>query len=140
MARTAKFKLNLDSNNHSVFRITLHAIFCVKYRRRVITDEISFYIKDVVERIGKDYHVSLLEFNHDVDHVHALIAIHPNTPISKFINAWKSASSRLVKNNFPEVKEKLWKSSFWSQSYCLLSVGGANLETVKTYIESQGEP
>jgi putative transposase len=58
---------------------------------------------------------------------------------SKFINAYKSASSRLIKKEFPEIKKYLWKESFWSRSYCLLTTGGAPIEIIKQYIESQGE-
>ena len=64
---------------------------------------------------------------------------HPNTEISKFINAYKSASSRLIKKNYPEVRKKLWKEYFWSQSFCLLTTTGAPIEVIKKYIETQGE-
>ena len=64
---------------------------------------------------------------------------HPNTEISKFINAYKSASSRLIKKNYPEVRKKLWKEYFWSQSFCLLTTTGALIEVIKKYIETQGE-
>jgi len=59
--------------------------------------------------------------------------------ISKFINAYKSASSRLIKKEFPEIKEQLWKEYFWSRSFCLLTTGGAPIEIIKKYIESQGK-
>ena len=61
-----------------------------------------------------------------------------NTVMAKFLNAYKSSSSRMVKKQFPEIKQYLWKSAFWTQSYCLISTGGAPLEVVKRYIESQG--
>ena len=64
---------------------------------------------------------------------------HPNTEISKFINTYKSASSRLIKKNYPEVRKKLWKEYFWSQSFCLLTTEGAPIEVIKQYIETQGE-
>lgn len=54
------------------------------------------------------------------------------------MNAYKSASSRLLKKEFPRVREKLWKEMFWSRSYCLLTTGGAPLEVVRRYIEGQG--
>ena len=57
---------------------------------------------------------------------------------SKFINAYKSASSRLLKKEYPEIREKLWKEAFWSQSFCLLTAGGAPVEVIRQYIESQG--
>ena len=79
------------------------------------------------------------EWNHDIDHVHILFKAHPNTEISKFINAYKSASSRLLKKEYPQIKQKLWKEYFWSQSFCLISTGGANIETIRKYIERQSE-
>ena len=47
--------------------------------------------------------------------------------------------SRLIKKEFPQIRQKLWKEHFWSQSFCLLTTGGAPVEVIKTYIESQGE-
>ena len=62
---------------------------------------------------------------------------HPNTEMSKFINAYKSASSRLIKNNFPAIRKNLWREMFWSRSFCLLTAGGAPIEVIRKYIESQ---
>ncbi|KAB2414424.1 IS200/IS605 family transposase, partial [Bacillus cereus] len=62
-----------------------------------------------------------------------------NTEMTKFINAYKSASSRLIKRDFPQVKKKLWKEMFWSRSFCLLTTGGSPIDVVKTYIENQSE-
>ena len=63
----------------------------------------------------------------------------PQTEISKSINAYKSASSRLLKKEYPQNRKKLWKEAFWSQSYCLLTAGGAPVEEIRGYIETQGE-
>jgi len=51
----------------------------------------------------------------------------------------KSASSRLLKKEFPQIRQKLWKEYFWSQSFCLLTTGGAPIEVIKKYIETQGQ-
>ena len=61
------------------------------------------------------------------------------TEISKFINAYKSASSRLIKKEFPQIRKSLWKEMFWSQSFCLLTTGGATVDIIKQYIQSQGK-
>ncbi|KIU73271.1 transposase, IS605 OrfB family protein [Bacillus thuringiensis Sbt003] len=53
--------------------------------------------------------------------------------------AYKSASSRLIKRDFPQVKKKLWKDMFWSRSFCLLTTGASPIDVVKTYIEKQSE-
>ena len=129
----------LDSNNHSVFSLNYHLVLVVKYRKKVFNDEKSNYSKGIFERIGSNYNISLIEWHHDKDHVHILFKAHPNTELSKFINAYKSASSRLIKRDFPEIKQQLWKEMFWSKSYCLITTGGASIETIKKYIQSQGQ-
>ena len=129
----------LDSNNHSVFSLHYHLVLVVKYRKKVFNDKKSNYAKDIFERIGSNYNISLVEWHHDKDHVHILFKAHPNTELSKFINAYKSASSRLIKRDFPEIKQQLWKEMFWSKSYCLITTGGVSIETIKKYIQSQGQ-
>ena len=131
--------MKLDSNNHSVFSLYYQLILVVKYRRKVFDDDMSNYAKDMFIRLSESYNITLVEWNHDNDYVHILFKSHPNTEITKFINAYKSASSRLIKRDFPQVKKKLWKEMFWSRSFCLLTTGGSPIEVVKRYIENQGE-
>ena len=131
--------MELRNNNHSVFAIHFHLILVVKYRKKVINDEISERLKGIFGYIQDNYNIVLEEWNHDIDHVHVLFRSEPNSNISKFINAYKSASSRLIKKEYPSIKSRLYKEAFWSQSFCLISTGEANIETIKKYIESQGE-
>ena len=130
--------LVLDTNNHSVFRLNYHLVLVVKYRRKVIDDKISNRLKEIFEYISPKYNVILEEWNHDKDHIHLLFRANPNTEISKFLNAYKSASSRLVKKDFPLIRNQLWKEYFWSRSYCLITTGGAPIDIVRKYIENQG--
>ena len=130
---------NLDTNGRSVSEIHLHLILVIKYRRKVLTDGMLERLKEMFEAIAPKYHVTLEEMNHDRDHVHILFRCEPQTEIAKFINVYKSATSRRLKKEFPEIREKLWKEAFWSKSYCLLSAGGAPLEVIEQYIQSQGE-
>jgi len=116
-----------------------HLIMCIKYRNKVIDNEISSRLKEIFEYIAPGYHITLEEWNHDIDHVHILFRAHPNTEISKFINAYKSASSRLIKKEFPRIKKHLWKEMFWSTSFCLISTGGATAEVIRQYIQTQGK-
>ena len=115
-----------------------HLIMVVRYRRRVIDIPISDRAKGIWEHIAPRYGIVLEEWNHDIDHVHVMFRAQPRTELSKFINAYKSASSRLIKKDFPEVRRKLWKEMFWSRSYCLLTTGGAPNETIRKYIEHHG--
>ena len=114
----------MDHNAHSVYLMYYHLIMVVKYRRKVIDDPISERAKEIWERI---------------DHVHVLFRAQPKSELSKFITAYKSASSRLLKKEYPQIRERLWKEAFWSQSFCLLTAGGAPIDVIRNYIETQGE-
>lgn len=130
--------MELQNNNHSVFSLNYHLVLVVKYRRKVIDDDISARLREIFEYIQPTYNITLQEWNHDRDHIHALFSAHPRSELSKFLNAYKSASSRLIKKEYPQIREKLWKEYFWSRSFCLISTGGAPIEVIRKYIESQG--
>lgn len=129
----------LESNNHSVFKLHYHLIMVIKYRREVIDDPISARLKEIFEYIAPKYNIRVEEWNHDKDHIHVLFTAQPNSELSKFINAYKSASSRLIKKEFPAIRKSLWEEMFWSKSFCLLTTGGVTVDIIKQYIQSQGQ-
>lgn len=116
-----------------------HLVLVIKYRRAVLDDTIAERARAIFEFIAPNYNISLLEWNHEQDHVHILFKAQPNSQLSKYINACKSASSRLLKKEFPAIRSKLWREYFWSRSYCLLTTGGAPIDVIRQYIETQGE-
>lgn len=129
--------MELYNNNHSVFALHYHLVLVIKYRRQVITESISVRLKEIFENIQNNYNIICVEWNYDKDHIHVLFRAEPNSEISKFINAYKSASSRLIKKEFPSIREKLWREYFWSRSFCLLTTGGVTIDIIRKYIESQ---
>lgn len=131
--------VKLESNHHSVFLMYYHLVLVVKYRRKVFDDVLSDRAREIFEYIAPKYGITVEEWNHDIDHIHVLFRAQPKTELSKFINAYKSASSRLLKQEYPQIRRKLWKEYFWSRSFCLLTSGGAPIDVIRRYIESQGE-
>ena len=89
----------MDHNAHSVYLLYYHLVMVVKYRRKIIDEQISDRAKEIFEYIAPNYGIVLEEWNHDIDHVHVMFRAQPKTEISKFINAYKSASSRLIKKS-----------------------------------------
>ncbi len=104
--------MNLDSNAHSAFLLHYHLVLVVKYRRQVFDDNISNRAKEIFEYIAPNYNITFKEWNHDKDHVHILFKAYPNTEISKFINAYKSASSRLLKKSSRRYGRNYGKNTF----------------------------
>lgn len=104
--------MKFDSNKHSVFLLYYHLILVTKYRRDVIDEKISKRLKEIFEYIQPNYNITLIEWNHDKDSIYVLFKATPTTPLSKFINAYKSASSRLVKKNFLKLSKNYGRNIF----------------------------
>ena len=82
--------MELDNNAHSFFLLNYHLVMVVKYRKQVLDDSVSNRAKKIFEYIAPNYNITLNEWKYDLDHVHITFKAHPNTHLSKFINAYKS--------------------------------------------------
>lgn len=128
----------IDKKQRSEFMLRYRLIIPVKNGNDVITDEVAGYLRGTFERIGEKYAVKLLNFKHKENYIDAIFKTEPQTVLSKFINAYKTSSSRIVKKNYPEIKNKLYQNVFWENSYILLSEG-SNLESeVRSYLKRKG--
>lgn len=131
-------KYQLDKGCHSVYSLRFHYVCCVKYRKKVLTPEVSSRLKEINLGVAKKFGVQIIEQETDLDHIHVLFASKPQVQLSKFVNSLKSVSARILFREFPDLKKELWSGHFWSPSYFLASVGEVKLEDVKRYVESQG--
>lgn len=127
----------LDKTQHSVYKLTYHLVLVTKYRKKVIDTIIYNRLMNIFQNIGFKYDVVILESNFESDYIHILFKSSPNINLQKFVNSYKSASSRLIKKEYPKIKRKLWKSQFWKRGYFITTTGGASIETIKQYIEKQ---
>lgn len=132
---------DLDRNSHSVYSLNYHFIQCIKYRRKVLDfPEIIEELKSRTHAIAGIYGIEILSIETDLDHVHILFKSKPQTELTKFVNNWKSATSKVLRGKFKkQLKDKLWGDAFWSGSYCLITTGQTTLEVLKKYVENQGE-
>ena len=116
-------------------------VFVTKYRRGVTSERVRAVLHESMASVCRDVEAELLACDGEDDHVHLLVAYPPKVAISTLVNSLKGVSARLLrKQNFPEVRDKLWGDAFWSPSYCAVSWGGAPLDIVKAYIQNQRSP
>ena len=131
-------KKTYKRKRHSVSLLHAHLVFSTKYRRNVLTPKVFQIIKSSIKRSAKKLEVTLEALECDKNHIHVLFCYPPNLVLSKVVQLFKGASSRLVrKAKLPEVMRKLWGKAFWSPSYFVVSCGGAPLDIVKTYVDTQ---
>ena len=98
------------------------------------------FIKEKTLQLFEKWDCSLIEINYEADHIHILFEAPPQVQLSKIINSYKTATSRLIRKNFEEhLKAFYWKDYFWSRSYFIISTGGAPIDIIKEYIKNQGK-
>lgn len=130
-------KYELEFGAHSAYLLIFHLVWCVKYRRKVLTGEIGDRLKQIVEKLLIDAECSPVAIETDIDHIHIVFRSKPTHQLSKVINSLKGVSARRLFQEFPQIKTRLWNGNLWSPSYFLVTVGGAPLEVIKRYVEEQ---
>jgi len=130
-------KYDTQTGRHSVYSLQYHLVFCTKYRKNLLTEDVSTALKEQIDRIAEKKDINILNKETAGDHIHILFRARPTTNLAKIINSIKGATSRTLRNNFPELKEKA--ESMWSPAYFLATTGEVTLNQLKEYVEGQDE-
>lgn len=120
-------------------RILIHFVFCPKYHRRVLRGKVAIRLYELFKECCQINDWVVNEINIQKTHIHMLIQINPRNSISEVMQYMKGGSSRVIRKEFPELKEFLWGKSFWSDGYFAESVGKVNETIIKNYIRNQQE-
>ena len=121
-----------------VYSIQYHIVWCVKYRHKIITEQIENRLIEILNKIADDSGFEILECNTDEDHIHLLINCSPQHYIPDMIKALKGVSARLLMKEFgEELKKKLWGGHLWNPSYFVATVSENTEEQIRKYIQNQ---
>ena len=132
-----KYSDELRHGRTCVYNLQAHLVFVTKYRRGVFTKPMLEDMKQIMDKICRDFEGELIEFNGEDDHVHLLVSYPPKVPLSALVNSLKGASSRILRRRY-EIRTH--RNHLWSPSYYAASSGGAPLETLKQYLRNQQTP
>lgn len=131
---------NIRTGRHCVFNMHVHLIFVTKYRKSVLNGRALDILRESFTNICRKFEADLIEFNGEEDHVHLLVNYPPKVAVSSLVNSLKGASSRILRNRYPEIAEKYYKNVLWSPSYFAASCGGAPISIIRQYVEQQQTP
>ena len=123
-----------------VYSIEYHIVWCVKYKRKVLTGEIEKKLYELLYQISNDNGVDIVELNGEADHIHMLITCSPQVYIPNLMKALKGVSARLMMKEFgDELKSQLWKGYLWNPSYFIATVSENTEQQIQEYIQKQIE-
>ena len=123
-----------------VYSIQYHLVWCVKYRRKILTIEIEKDLIEILNKTARDNNFEILEYNGDLDHIHLLINCSPQHYIPDMIKALKGVSARLLMKKYGEyINEMLWGGHLWNPSYFIATVSENTEMQIREYIQNQKE-
>ena len=131
---------DIRHGRHCVFQMHVHLVFVAKYRRRVFDAEAIATLRGIFAKVCTDFEAVLIEMDGETDHVHLLVEYPPKVAVSALVNSLKGVSSRLLRQERPDLQRRYWKGVLWSPSYFAASCGGAPISIVRQYIEQQQTP
>ena len=121
-----------------VYNINYHIIWCTKYRRSVLTPDISKRLYEILKNIGTNKGFTVAEYKTgNDDHVHCFITAPPKISVTQIVKYLKGISGNTLLKEFPSLRDYLWKGQLWNGSYFCETTGSISEENVRKYIERQ---
>jgi putative transposase len=128
--------MELRHDHHTVSMLTDHLVFNPKYRRKVLVDDIADETEIIICITAHKLGIKIIRMAVAPDHVHIFYEYPPKYSVSYIANRLKGASSRYLRQKFPELRDTVKEGALWSAS-CFHGSVGQGWDVVEAYIEQQ---
>lgn len=139
-ARSAGAMTEHRYGSHTVSRLTAHLVWITKYRYEVLKGDVQLRCRELIIQVCDAEDVRILKGVVSKDHVHMLIEYPPKTSLSDLVKRLKGRTSRILQQEFPQLRKQYWGRHFWAIGYGAWSTGNITEEVVKKYLEHHRHP
>ena len=120
-------------------RLVTHLVWCPKYRRRVLIGTLVKRLEALFMECCQVNRWEIHELAIQKDHVHMIIQTHPKEEIARVVQLLKGGSSKVIREEFPELQEFLWGDSLWNDGYFAESIGTKHESVMRAYMRNQNK-
>ncbi len=124
---------------HSVYDLKYHIVWITKYRKPILRGEIGKRVRELIRQTCASLDVYIVKGHVSKDHVHLLVSVPPNLAVSELVKRLKGRSSRLMLEEFGELRKTYWGRHLWARGYFVASSGNVTDEIIAEYIEKQAQ-
>lgn len=124
-------------SSHAVYDIKYHIIWVTKYKYKVLQGKIAIRARELIRQGCEARGITILQGSVGKDHIHLLLSCPPSIAPSKIQQYLKGRSSRLLQDEFPELKKRFWGQYLWARGYFCATVGNVTEEIIRNYIANQ---
>ena len=125
----------LRRDRHTVSLLTDHMVFSPKYRGKVLVGDVAMVAEAIIRKTCKELDIEVIDMAVSSDHIHLFIQYPPKYSVSFIAKRLKGRTSRILRQEFPELK-KWCEKSLWAPS-CYHGSVGHGWEVVEKYIAGQ---
>jgi putative transposase len=125
--------------SHTIHDIKYHIIWITKYRYEILTKRIAERLRELLIQGCESRGITIVEGSVGKEYVHMLISCPTHIAPAKIVQYLKGRSSRLIQEEFPELKKRYWGQHLWARGYFCATVGAVTQEMIREYIEHQFE-
>lgn len=123
--------------SHSVYDIKYHVVWVAKYRHKVLSGQVALRLREWTRQSCESRGVVIIRGNISKEHVHMLLSCPPVLAPAKVVQYLKGRSSRMLQDEFVELKRRYWGQHLWGRGYFCGTVGAVTEEMIKEYVENQ---
>lgn len=128
--------MEYQHERHTVHLVVYHLIWCPKRRRKVLVGAIKARFDHLLHEVASEHGWTILELAIQPDHVHVFLRGDPYTAPSDVARLFKARSSRVLREEFPEL---LKLPSLWTHSFFVSTADDVSHEVIAHYIERQSK-
>ncbi len=126
---------DLEKARTCAFQANYHLIWAIKYRRKVLVGQVEVRLVEVLKMIAVNHGYQLLAARvHGGDHVHLFVSAPPKASIAVMVSVFKCVSAKLLFEEFPQLKLRLWGGHLWSEGYAVRTAGSVPSWKIEEYI------
>ena len=127
----------LRKGSHTVYEIEYHVVWTTKYRYKVLQGKVAMRARELLRQGCEAQKITIIRGNLGKDHVHMLLSCPPTIAPSKIMQYLKGRSSKMLQEEFEELRKRYWGQHLWATGYFCRTVGTVTEETIKEHIEGQ---
>lgn len=127
----------MRKSSHVQYDLEVHIVWTTKYRYRVLQGRIAERAREIIRQSCKSMNVTIITGSVGKEHIHILVSIPPSLSVSKLVQQLKGKTSRVLLNEYRDLKKRYWGQHLWSAGYFCRTVGTVTKNTIIDYIENQ---
>ena len=129
----------MRKSSHVQYDIQYHIVWTTKYRYKVLVNKIALRAREIIRQCCNSMDVTIIKGSVGKEHIHILVSCPPSLSASKLVQQIKGKTSRVLLNEYKDLKRRYWGQHLWSSGYFCRSVGTVTQEIIKEYIENQAD-